>query len=78
MIVIHYLVKHLVHNLGIRKVIGHREAIVRLRQSGMKPLTIAKRLIIEKATAYRSLYQWKQTGSIEEKPKSGRNSTVNT
>lgn len=60
------------------KVSEHREAIVRLRESGMKPLAIARRLVIAKSTVYDVIKQWKQTGSIKEKLKSGRKRSVNT
>ena len=60
------------------KVSPHREAIVRLHQSGMKPLAIVSKLKVSKTLVYDILKRWKQTKDIKEKPKVGRPRTVNT
>jgi len=60
------------------KVSPHREAIVQLLESKMKPSAISSRLKCSIPLVYKIAKQWKKTGSVKEKPKTGRKRTVNT
>lgn len=60
------------------KVSPHREAIINLNQSKMKPNAIATSLKCSISLVYKVLKQWKTSGTVAEKKKRGRPRTVNT
>lgn len=60
------------------KISSHREAIINLSQSKMKPSAIAESLKCSISLVYKVLKQWKTSGTVAEKKKHGRPRTVNT